>query len=313
MTKIWLITGAAGGLGRHLVEAALGAGHRVLATDLSADALTGPGGDRGGRLRTCPLDVTDPVAAREAVRYATDSFGGLDVVVNCAGYRGVGSIEDMPEEDFRRTIETNLFGPVNLVRAALPVLRPRRSGHFVQVSTIGGRRAQPGLAAYQTAAWALGGFSEILAREVAPIGIAATLLELGGVRTPAADRPMPKGGWHADYEQTVGRFARAYDRNTDVQRGDPARIARAVLRITELPEPPVRLLLGSDAIWLAPQIAAARAAEDSKWRDMGLSTDRDGLRDFATTGVAGFVRPPDRAPTGGGRTAPGAAPRTAEG
>lgn len=291
MTKIWLITGAAGGLGRHLVEAALTAGHHVLATDLRADALAELGGDRGGRLRMMPLDVTDPAAAGDAVRYAAGAFGGLDVVINNAGYRSVGSIEDMPADDFRRNIETNLFGSVNLVRAALPVLRPRRSGHFVQVSTIGGRRAQPGLAAYQTAAWALGGFSEILARELAPIGIHSTVLEPGGIRTPFAGEPIPTDGWREEYEPTVGRFARTYQRNPDVQRGDPAKIAQVILRITEEPDPPVRLLLGSDAVWLAPQIAGARAAEDAKWRQFSLSTDRDGLPDFAETEVAQLVRP----------------------
>ncbi|GHH83614.1 short-chain dehydrogenase/reductase [Streptomyces sulfonofaciens] len=297
MTKIWLITGAAGGLGRHLVRTALGAGCRVLATDLREDALADLGAAADDdRLRTMPSDVTDPVAAREAVRYAVDAFGGLDVVVNNAGRRDVGSIEDMPEDDFRRTVETNLFGAVNMVRAALPVMRPRRSGHLVQVSTIGGRRAQPGLGAYQTAAWALGGFSEILSREVAPLGIHATVVEPGGIRTPFADEPIPTGGWHEDYEPTVGRFARTYQRNPDVQRGDPAGIARAVLRLTGEPHPPARLLLGSDAVWLAPRIAEARAAEDAAWRDVSLSTDREGLPDFADTEVAALVRPPSPAP-----------------
>ncbi|MFJ2901442.1 SDR family NAD(P)-dependent oxidoreductase [Streptomyces sp. NPDC087212] len=298
MRKTWFIAGAAGGLGRHLVGTALAAGHDVLAADIDADglaaltpaALTG-GSAATGHLVTTALDLTDRRTVDRAVREAVTVFGGLDVVINSAGYRGVGSVEDMPEEEWRRTIDTNLYGTIHLVRAALPVLRPRRSGHLVQISTIGGRRAQPGLAAYQTAAWAVGGFFEILARELAPLGIHATVLEPGGIRTAWAERALPTEGWQAEYEPTVGRFARTYRRNPDVRRGDPAKIAEAVLRLTAAPDPPARLLLGSDAVWLAPRIAAARAAEDATWHDLSLSTDHDGLPDFAGTEVARIVRP----------------------
>lgn len=296
MGTTWFIAGAAGGLGRHLVGTAVAAGYDVLAADIDADGLAelpaaAPTGDATGRLVTAHLDLTDRAAVDRAVQHAVSVFGGLDVVVNSAAYRGVGSIEDMSEEELRRTIETNLYGSIHLVRAALPILRPRRSGHFVQISTIGGRRAQPGLGAYQTTAWAVGGFFEILARELAPIGIHATVLEPGGIRTPMTERLLPTEGWQEEYEPTVGRFARTYQRNPDVQRGDPAKIADVVLRITAEPDPPARLLLGSDAVWLAPQIAAARAAEDAAWRELSLSTDRDGLPDFSTTDVARMVRP----------------------
>jgi NAD(P)-dependent dehydrogenase (short-subunit alcohol dehydrogenase family) len=294
--KIWFIAGAAGGLGQHLVGAALAAGNDVLAADIDTGALSelttaAPTGGSTGRLVTAHFDLTERRTVHQAVQHAVTTLGGLDVVVNSAGYRGVGSIEDMREEEWRRTIETNLYGGIHLVRAALPILRPRRSGHFVQISTIGGRRAQPGLAAYQTAAWAIGGFFEILARELAPIGIHATVVEPGGIRTTRAQRPLPTEGWQEEYEPTVGRFARTYQRNPDVQRGDPAKIAEAVLRLTAEPHPPARLLLGSDAGWLAPRIAAARAAEDAAWQDLSLSTDHDGLPDFTGTEVARMVRP----------------------
>jgi NAD(P)-dependent dehydrogenase (short-subunit alcohol dehydrogenase family) len=290
MPKTFLISGAAGGLGGHLVEAALRAGHNVLATDLATGTVPSPEAHRD-RLRVRAVDVTSTAAAREAVAYAVSEFGRLDVLVNSAGYRSVGSIEDMPEEDFRRNVEINFFGAVTMVRAVLPVLRPQRSGRIVNVSTIGGRRAQPGLAAYQASKWALGGFTEILAREVAPIGIRATLVEPGGIRTPWAIAPIPEPLIHDEYDQTVGVFARTYRGNPDVQRGDPAKMARVILRITEEPEPPVRLLLGSDAVWLAPRIAETRAAEDAAWREVGSSTDLDGVGDFADTPVARMVRP----------------------
>ncbi|TDD57023.1 SDR family NAD(P)-dependent oxidoreductase [Nonomuraea terrae] len=288
--KTFLLTGAAGGLGRHLVEAALRAGHNVLATDLTVDGLPEP----HDRLRVRAVDVTSTAAARAAVRYAVSEFGGLDVLVNSAGYRSAGSIEDMPEEEFRRNVEINFFGAVNMVRAALPVMRPRRRGSIVNVSTIGGRRAQAGLGAYQAAKWALGGFTEILAREVAPIGVHATLVEPGGIRTPWAAAPLPMPPLHDEYEPTVGAFVRTYSDNPDVQRGDPAKMASVILRITDEPEPPVRLLLGSDAAWLAPLIAEARAAEDAAWREVSVSTDLDGLGDFSQTPVARMVRPPQK-------------------
>ncbi|MEU4554347.1 NAD(P)-dependent dehydrogenase (short-subunit alcohol dehydrogenase family) [Micromonospora violae] len=291
MTKTLLVTGAGGGLGRHLVDVGLQAGHNVLATDLTTDVLPVPD-QQQDRLRVLAVDVTSSADARTAVQYAVSEFGRLDVLVNSAGYRSVGSIEDMPEDEFRRTVEINFFGAVNMVRAALPVLRPQRSGSIVNVSTIGGRRAQAGLAAYQAAKWALGGFTEILAREVETIGIHATLVEPGGIRTPWAAAPMSVPPMQDEYDETVGAFVRTYRDNQDVQRGDPAKMARVILRITEEPQPPVRLLLGSDAAWLAPLIAEARATEDAAWREVSQSTDLDGLGDFAETSVAKMVRPP---------------------
>lgn len=290
MTKTFLVTGAAGGLGRAIVIAAAQAGHHVVATDLDPGALQSPHEHRD-RIRTLPLDVTVPAAAREAVRHALDNFGGVDVLVNSAGYRSVGPIEDIDEEEFRRNFEINFFGAVNTVRAVLPVMRPRRAGHIVNVSTIGGRRAQPGLGAYQASKWALGGFTEVLARETAPLGIHATLVEPGGIRTPWAAAALSLPYLREDYDATVGAFARTYSQNPDVQRGDPAKMAHAILRITDEPQPPVRLLLGSDAAWLAPQIAQARAQEDAAWRELSLSTDLDGLGDFADTPVARMVKP----------------------
>lgn len=290
MIKTFLIAGAAGGLGGRVVEAALAAGHNVVATDLAPHGVSVPDEYRD-RLRVRIMDVTDPDSARAAVACAVAEFGAVDVLVNSAGARTVGSIEDMSDDDFHRDVDVNFFGAVNTVRAVLPVMRPRRSGSIINVSTIGGRRNQPGLSAYQSSKWALGGFTEILAREVAPIGIRVTLVEPGGIRTPWAVAPMTVPDIHPEYEETVGAFARTYSNNPDVQRGDPAKMAAAILRLTEEPAPPMRLLLGSDAAWLAPQITTARAAEDAAWRELSVSTDRDGLGDFADTEVARMVRP----------------------
>jgi NAD(P)-dependent dehydrogenase (short-subunit alcohol dehydrogenase family) len=291
MMKTWLITGATGGLGQQLTKTVLNASHQVVATDLHTGEPAGLGPEFGDRVRIAVLDVTDPVAARAAVQLAVDEFGSLDVVVNSAGYRSVGSIEDTPENEFRLNIEINLFGVVNVTRAALPVLRGQRSGHIIQISTIGGRRAQPGLGAYQTSKWAVGGFSEILAKEVHPLGIRVTVIEPGGMRTPWAQEPIPADGIREDYQETVGMFARTYSQNPDVQRSDPEKVANVILRMTSEEEPPVRLPLGSDAAWLAPLISEARAAEDARWQHVSVSTDFDGLADFSETPVARMVKP----------------------
>ncbi|WP_327122108.1 SDR family NAD(P)-dependent oxidoreductase [Streptomyces sp. NBC_01341] len=293
MSKTFLIAGAAGGLGGHVVEAALAAGHNVVATDLAPDTVPVPNEHRD-RLRVRAMDITDPVSARDAVAHAVAEFGAVDVLVNSAGVRSVGSIEDMPEDDFHRDVNVNFFGAVNMVRAVLPVMRPRRSGSIINLSTIGGRRNQPGLSAYQSSKWAVGGFTEILAREVAPFGVRVTLVETGGIQTPWAAAPMPTPDIHDEYQETVGFFARTYNNNPDVQRGDPAKMAAVILRLIEEAAPPTRLLLGSDAAWLAPQITDARAAEDAKWRDLSVSTDLDGLGDFADSTVAQMVRPPKK-------------------
>jgi NAD(P)-dependent dehydrogenase (short-subunit alcohol dehydrogenase family) len=291
MTRTWFVTGCAGGIGQQLAASALAAGDRVYAADLRVEGLRELAATHGPRLRVHALDVTDPAAVRSATAAAVTAFGALDVVVNSAGYRSLGSIEDMSEAEFRRNVEVNLYGVVNVVRAVLPVMREARSGRILTISTIGGRRAQPGLGAYQTAKWAVGGFCEILAREVRPLGIRATLIETGGVRTAWAQQPTSDVDVREEYQETVGRFARTYRDNPDVQRGDPAKIARVLVALTEEPDPPARLLLGSDAAWIGRLVTEARAAEDERWRPLSLSTDLDGLGDFADTEVARMVRP----------------------
>src|SRR6266446_2354956 len=155
MSKVWLITGSSRGLGRELAKAALAAGHRLVATARKPEDLSDLVAQYGDRVRAVALDVTDPSAARATVAAATSAFGRLDVVVNNAGYANVNSIEDMAEDDFRAQIETNFFGVVNVTRAALPVLRAQRDGHFIQISSIGGRRASLGISAYRrtSTAW----------------------------------------------------------------------------------------------------------------------------------------------------------------
>jgi len=291
MSKVWLITGSSRGLGRELAKAVLDAGHRLVATARKADDLRDLAARYEGAVRPVALDVTDAAAARAAVAVAASAFGRLDVVVNNAGYANVNSIEDMAEDDFRAQIETNFFGVVNVTRAALPLLRAQRDGHIIQVSSIGGRGASPGLGAYQSAKWAVGGFSEILAKEVGPLGIRVTVVEPGGMRTDWAGSSMRIDEIRSDYQATVGARSSRLRENADAMRGDPAKVAQAILRIASEKEPPVRLLLGSDAVFLAGANAVARAEEDAKWKALSLSTDVDGLGDFADTPIGRMLTP----------------------
>jgi NAD(P)-dependent dehydrogenase (short-subunit alcohol dehydrogenase family) len=285
-SKVWLVTGSSRGLGRDLVKALVAQGHRVAATARNpADVaeLVAPSAGRAIALR---LDVTKPDEARAAVAATREQLGGLDVVVNNAGYANVAPAEDMAEDDFRAQVETDLFGVVNVTRAALPVLRAQGSGHIIQVSSIGGRTATPGLAAYQASKWAVGGFSEAVAQEVAPFGVKVTILEPGGMRTDWAGSSMRIGPISAAYEASVGVFQKHIRDNADVARTDTVKAARVILEIAAMPDPPLRLLLGSDALFLAKLIGARLAAEDARWAQVSRSTDFDGLPDFAETPVA---------------------------
>ena len=286
MSQVWLITGSSRGLGRELAQAVLAAGHRLVATARKAEDLQRLVSQYGERVRAVALDVTDPEAAGAAVEVATSAFGRLDVVVNNAGYANINSIEDVAEDDFREQFETNFFGVVNVTRAALPVLREQRSGHIIQISSIGGRGATPGLGAYQSAKWAVGGFSEVLAKEVGPLGIHVTVVEPGGMRTDWAGASMRIDEIQSDYQATVGAFTEHRRAGAGVMRGDPARCARAILQVASEAQPPLRLLLGSDAVFLAGVYAAARAEEDAKWKALGESTDFEGSIPFSETPVA---------------------------
>jgi NAD(P)-dependent dehydrogenase (short-subunit alcohol dehydrogenase family) len=272
--RTWLITGSSRGLGLALTRAVLGRGDRVVATarrpqDLDALVKADP-----DRVRAVGLDVTDPAAARGAVQTAVEEFGRLDVVVNNAGYADSIPIEEMREEDFRAQIETNFFGVVYVTRAALPVLHQQRSGHFIQISSVGGRvGGSPGLSAYQSAKFAVEGFSEVLNAEVRPLGIKVTIVEPGAFRTDWSGSSMRRPPVGADYEATVGEMNRMREATAATWPGDPARAAQVISDIAGRDDPPLRLLLGSDALAAAERSSAARAAEARAWADVSRSTD----------------------------------------
>jgi NAD(P)-dependent dehydrogenase (short-subunit alcohol dehydrogenase family) len=271
-SKVWLITGSSRGLGREITAAALAAGHQVLATAREPEHLHDLKALHGDRIHPFALDVTDAATASEAVAAAVDRFGRLDVVVNNAGFAILASVEDITGDDFRAQIETNLFGAVNVTKAALPTLREQGRGHIIQISSAGGRAASVGLAAYQAAKRAVGGFSEVLAKEVAPLGIKVTVVELGGMRTDLTGPSMPIPPISPPYQPTVGAWAELIGRGQTFAR-KPAKVAEAVLQLAALTHPPVRLLVGSDAVASAAAGANSRAKADARWRGLSVSTD----------------------------------------
>ncbi|MFE5082696.1 oxidoreductase [Streptomyces mirabilis] len=274
MTKTWLITGSSRGFGRALARHVLDHGHRVVATARRPEQLKDLVERHGDRVRAVALDVTDPAAARDAVQLALDAFGGLDVVANNAGYANSAAIEDMPDEDFRAQIETNLFGVVNVTKAALPVLRRQGSGHFLQFSSIGGRvGGSPGLSAYQTAKFAVEGFSEVLNAEVGPLGIKVTIIEPGGFRTDWGGSSMTALPVSPAYKETVGAMNRYREQTAATWPGDPARAAKIITDLVGLDEPPLRLLLGAGAVEMAAGASRSRAAEAERWADVSRSAD----------------------------------------
>jgi NAD(P)-dependent dehydrogenase (short-subunit alcohol dehydrogenase family) len=271
MPQTWLITGSSRGLGRALTDAALAAGHQVVATARNPDTLRDLVDRYPDHARAVALDVTDRAQAVAAVAAAVEAFGRIDVLVNNAGYANVNSIEDFAEDDFREQIETNLWGVINVTRAALPVLRRQGSGHIIQISSVGGRVSSPGLGPYQTAKWAVEGFSGVLAKEVEPLGLHVTVVEPGGFSTDWSGASMTIHETNDAYQPSVGVFSEYRKQATAA--GDPVKAAQVILTLPELPEPPLRLLLGSDAFAVARAADEAKIANDEKWKELTFSTD----------------------------------------
>src|SRR5229473_2198359 len=183
MSKVWLVTGSASGLGRNVAEAVLASGDRLVATARDPRRLEDLVKKYGDQMRTAPLDVTDERGAYAAVQAAVDAFGRLDVVVNNAGYADIAPFEQLSAERFKAVVDTNFYGVVNVCRVAIPIMRKQKSGCILQISSVGGRLARPGNSPYHAAKWAVGGFTESLAQELAPFGVKVCAIEPGGMRT----------------------------------------------------------------------------------------------------------------------------------
>jgi NAD(P)-dependent dehydrogenase (short-subunit alcohol dehydrogenase family) len=279
MSQVWLITGSSRGLGRAFAEAALGAGRQVAATARKVEDLAELKNKYGDLVLPFVLDVTNETQAHQAVQATIRTFGKLDVLVNNAGYGNVAPVEDTTLEEFRAQIETNLFGVIILTKAVLPYFRQRGSGHIIQVTSIAGRIGPIGRAPYAAAKWGVEGFSETLAKEVGPLGVKITIVEPGGFRTDFAGASTELREGRPEYDATVGKTARFQRDFNGKQPGDPARAAAALLRLASAEEPPLRIVLGSDAYNSAEKNDLAKIELAKKWKDLSYSTD------FPTTGV----------------------------
>lgn len=272
MSKIWFVTGSGRGLGRAITEAALKAGHSVVATARKPEQLQDLVETYGERVLPVRLDVTDYGDVLKAVHAGRERFGRIDVAVNNAGYGDVAAVEDVTVEDFRAQIDANFMGVVYVTKAVLPLMREQGGGHVFQVSSLGGRIGAVGLGAYQSAKWAVGGFSTVLAQEVAPLGIQVTVLEPGGMQTDWAGSSMTIPPVTEPYKQTVGQFAEMLRTHSGKEPSVPAKVADLVLKLSEMQGAPLRLLVGPDAVDYAARAAEALAASDVQWRDLSLST-----------------------------------------
>lgn len=271
MSKVWFVTGSSRGLGRAIVENALEAGDQVVATARDTARLDDLAARYGDRVLPVALDVTDNDAVQRAVQEGLEAFGRYDVVVNNAGYGDVASVEDVTRDDFRAQIDTNFYGVVNVSKAVLPILREQGSGHIFQVSSLGGRIGSVGLAAYQSAKWAVGGFSTVLAQEAAPLGVQVTVLEPGGMRTDWAGSSMTIPPVSEPYRPTVGAFAEYLRTASGTEETDPAKVARAIRDLANRTDAPVRLLFGAQAYQYAQSAAQALAETDEQWRSVSES------------------------------------------
>ena len=273
MRKVWLITGSSRGLGHALAEAVLAAGGNLVATARNPKQLADLVARYGDQVRAVALDVTNEQAAARAVGVARETFGRLDVLANNAGYGNVGPIEDTSLDEFRAQIETNLFGVINVTKAALPLMREQGAGHILQFSSVGGRIGPVGRGPYAAAKWGVEGFSEVLFKEVGPLGIKVTIIEPGGFRTDFAGSSAELREGRPEYDSTVGRTARFQRDYNGKQPGDPVKAAAAILHIVSLSNPPLRLLLGSDAVRFVEQNDLEKMESDRRWKKLSMSTD----------------------------------------
>ena len=274
-TAVWLITGCSKGLGRALAEEALDAGYRVVVTARRAADVADLAAAYAEAALAVELDVTDAGQIEAAVEMAEARFGGVDVLVNNAGYGYLAAIEEGEDEDVRTLFETDLFGPVKLVKAVLPGMRARRRGHIVNISSIGGLVTYAGVGYYHMVKYGIEAMSDTLAKEVAPLGVGVTVVAPGAFRTdfrgPTSIKQSAKR--IEDYAETAGKSREGTQAGHRKQAGDPARGARAIIAAVEAEHPPVHLLIGGDALDQFRAKLDAMRQETDAWEAVTRGTD----------------------------------------
>lgn len=272
--RVWFITGASRGFGARITAAALAQGDAVVATARNPATITKQFGENE-RLLPVKLDITHEAEAHEAVGQAVRTFGRIDVLVNNAGYGLLGAVEEASNAEVQRVFNTNVFGLLNVTRAVLPDMRRRRSGHIVNISSVGGYAGFPGWGVYGSTKFAVEGLSEAMTAELAPLGIHVTVVEPGFFRTDFLDdqslsrteQEIP------DYAETVGKTRGHAEDVNHAQRGDPSKLASAMIKLVNAKTPPTRLPLGSDTVARIEGKHAHVEKELAAWRDVATSTD----------------------------------------
>lgn len=270
----WFITGCSTGLGRALAEVVLERGENVVATARDAGVLQDLAKRYPDTVLALPLDVTDGARIAACVRAAESAFGGVDVLVNNAGYGYRAAVEEGADDDVQRLFATNFFGPVELIKSVLPGMRARRSGAIVNVSSIGARACPPGSGYYSATKAALEAMTSALRKEVAPLGVKVMAVEPGAFRTDFSGRSLTQSATAiADYAETAGKRRKENDTMHGTQPGDPVKGARAIVEAVTSAQPPSLLLLGTDALQSATAILDAQRAEVDAWKDLSTGTD----------------------------------------
>ena len=262
----WFITGCSTGIGREIARAALEAGHSVVVTARRVESIADFADEFGDRVVTVALDVTDKEQIATAVRTATDAFGGIDVLVNNAGNGYLAAIEEGEDDQVRKLFDVNYFGVVDMIKAVLPGMRARGAGHIVNISSMTGLVANPPNGYYSSTKFALEALTEALAQEVKPFGIKVTAIEPGAFRTDWAARSMWESATPiSEYDDTVGSRKTMIKEFANHLPGDPRKAAEAVLMVTGLDDPPLRLLLGRDVLKAVRDKLAAFSASIDEW------------------------------------------------
>jgi NAD(P)-dependent dehydrogenase (short-subunit alcohol dehydrogenase family) len=269
--SVWFVTGASRGLGAAITREALSRGHQVAATARDADAVRRDSPD----VLALAVDVTHERQINAALEATVERFGRIDVLVNNAGRGQVGAVEEVSDAAARALFDLNVFGVLNVLRAGLPILRAQRSGHVLNIGSVGGFATAPGVGLYGATKFALEGLSEALRGELAPLGISVTVIEPGGFRTDFLDSSslQVEPTVIADYAASAGATRETIVTYNHVQRGDPARAAAAIVDVTEIDEPPLRLQLGADSIERIEAKLDLVRRELDQWRSVALSTD----------------------------------------
>jgi NAD(P)-dependent dehydrogenase (short-subunit alcohol dehydrogenase family) len=270
---VWFITGASSGIGRALAETVLERGDRVVAAVRDPHRVRDLGDRYPGQALPAGVDVTDQDQVRAAIDAGLAAFGRLDVIVNNAGYGLFGALEELSAEDLRREFETNVLGALYVLRAALPHLRGRRSGHLVQVSSLDGvAPLGAGESAYAATKFAVEGACEVLAKEVAHLGIRVTIIEPGPVRTGFGDRAVAAPVSADDYAASVGAALSWFEDLQGAQPNDPRRVADAIVEVVETDRPPLRLALGTEAVQAIRAKLETQRAELDEWEHLSVTT-----------------------------------------